>query len=348
MFRRVLAPIAWLLLGASLALTWRAMAADSSELDDQRDQVPSQSITISESVRGGSANATIIVSYPSLPASVQVAGRLTELSGSFPEHIPVEGLVWGSVDGRPRIVAGLEEPFAFHRDLSKGSKGKDVEFLQRFLAARGFYTGPIDSKFGSGLQTALVSFRSSLWETEIDEVLLVGDLTFVDAASRFTPSVLEVGSDISPGTTLGSLRSLEPQLQMRFLPGDASVILAGSTVEGEGFEGTIAQVDVEPLATEAGTVLTATVDGAISRATFSGEVLHVTVATPTDAFLWIPLGSVALDESGRPFAVSPSGEILQLELGERTGGFAQVLEGIADGTEVLLPNPKLITDSPES
>lgn len=344
--RRLLAPLAWILIGASMVATWFLVATGSSDLDDGAEVMPVRTVQVESAVRDATASATLVVSYPTVAVPAQVTGRLTAIASLLPSALPNSGVVWGHVDGRPRILAGSATPFAFHRPLAKGAKGEDVVALQTFLADLGYYQGETDGRFGTGLQAALASFRSDLGADTGDKALLVGDLVFADPTAGYEPTDLVVGTDLSASTSIGLLRPTEPLLQLRFLPRDASLVVKGSSVDGEAFSGHVGGVDIEPLAIDGTTTIrTGAVVGELSRPVAVGEVLQVQVTIEAAPKLWLPVGSIALDVTGRPYAVTPGGERAQLELGGESGGFVEVLGGLPAGTEVLLPNPDLFPTS---
>ncbi len=344
--KRLIAPLAWTLIGASLAATWFLVASGSSEIDDGRAATPSQVVEVESSVRDATASASLIVTFPSVDVPAQVAGRITSISQNVPSRLPPEGVVWGEVEGRPRILAGATNAFAFHRTLARGSRGGDVEVLQAFLADLDFYDGPLDGQFGVGVERSLTEFRESLGAQTADNELQVGDLAFADDNRHFELVDLVVGTDLSASTPIGSLRAEQPSLQLRFFPQDASLVIEGSRVEGDGFVGVVDAVAIEPLALEGGgTVRVGIVDGELNRPVAAGETLQVLVTINATPRLWLPVASIAIDATGSTYAVDPSGESIRLELGRESGGFVEVVSGAAEGAAVLLPNPDLLRDS---
>ncbi len=333
-----------MLIGASLVGTWLLVAEGSSDLDDNSQITPSQTVLVESSIRDASAEATLVVSFRTEPVPAQVSGRLTAVAETLPLPLPSQGIVWGKVDGRPRVLVGSARSFSFHRDLGRGSRGTDVEVLQEFLADLGFYNGAVDGRFGSGVEVALVDYRGSIDASTDDKVLAVGDLVFVDPEPVFEFADLIVGSSLDPASNVGYLRSSEPDLELRFFPRDAALVVEGSGVSGEAFDGEVSSIDVEPLAVEGSTIRTGDVAGTLVRPVAVGEVLQVTVVVDAEPRLWIPLGSLALNDVGDAFAVTPAGEQLVLQIGEESGGFAEILSGAAVNTEVLLPNPELFAD----
>ncbi|MDD2502522.1 MAG: N-acetylmuramoyl-L-alanine amidase [Clostridia bacterium] len=83
-----------------------------------------------------------------------------------------------------------KEGEAMFRTLRYGMAGEDVEFVQKFLALHGYYTGPIDSSFGpgQGFLNAVKSFQKaegltadgvidSASRAKIFEIILTGSIT---------------------------------------------------------------------------------------------------------------------------------------------------------------------------
>ncbi len=56
-------------------------------------------------------------------------------------------------------AASVEESFYPYRMIDCGMAGTDVTVLQAILAARNYYTGPIDGKFGKDLDAAVREFQ---------------------------------------------------------------------------------------------------------------------------------------------------------------------------------------------
>lgn len=86
------------------------------------------------------------------------------------------GEAWNlKYDGQPIVATGGIEASDFElpiltRILRKGTKGKDVEALQRVLNALGFNAGVVDGDFGSNTETAVKAFQTKAGITVDGEV----------------------------------------------------------------------------------------------------------------------------------------------------------------------------------
>ncbi len=329
--RRLLGPVAWILIGASLVATWWLIAGDSTEVNDDRAVMPTQTVEAQLEVRDGTADATLVVTYPTGDIVAQATGVLSSANPEFPSVLPAQGSWWADVDGRPRAMVPMERSFAFYRDLAKGDQGPDVAMLQTLLASLGHYDGEMDGNFGPGVEEALVAHRSQIGiETGTaagDKRLVVGDLVVVSADADVVLADIAVGTLLGPNDVVGQERAVEPTLQVRFLPRDAQVVVPSAVVSGDEFDGVIVHVDREPLATEAGTVLTGSIEGTPSRDLAAGETLQVTVTGDVEPALWLPAGALAVDGSGASYVVRPDGERIIIEIGAESGGSVQVLSG---------------------
>lgn len=342
--KRLLVPLAWILIGASLAWTWTVVASESAELADDDEIMPSQVVAVESGVRGGSVSATIVVSYERFDVPAQAQGLLTSLAIDPPTRATTEGFVWATIDGRPRILAAATEPYAFHRDLQKGSKGADVEVLQRYLRTRGFEVGDLDGKFGSGLQAALLSYRESIGALTTDKVLRHGDLVFVRGDADLEFVEMAVGSYLDRTVLIAIGVLPNPVLQLRYLPRDAQTVVVGSEVVSPDFVGAVASIEREPLLTETGYILIATVEGELMREVADTESLEAEVSNGAKAQLWLPAASIAIDAQGEPFVVTPDGLRVAVSAGDEAGGRVALLSGVAEGEKYLLPNPELFNE----
>lgn len=330
-----------MMIGASLVWTWSLVATDSSELDDDRNVMPSQTVEATLEVRDGSADATLVVSYPATEIRGQTNGTLSNLNLEFPTQLPPTGAVWGIVDSRPRIMIPFGSGFAFYRDIERGSRGADVVVLQEVLASLGHYEGEIDGRFGTALETALVAYRDQVGVDTGDKRLALGDLVVVSEGVDLVLSDLSIGTLLSANDVVGTARQVEPSMQLRFLPRDSAIVIPGSSISGDEFAGVVEGVDREPLATDAGTVLTGTISGSATRDLAAGETLQVTITADVEPRLWLPSGSLAVDASGSNYAVTPNGERIALEIGDESGGSVEIVSGASQGDQFLLPNPDL-------
>lgn len=88
------------------------------------------------------------------------------------------GSVVVEVAGRPLVV--LPGAIPAYRDLRPGAKGKDVEQLQRALAALGFKPGPVNGEMGSATRDALRAFYDSIGY----QVATAGDSAALDSTKE--------------------------------------------------------------------------------------------------------------------------------------------------------------------
>lgn len=86
-------------------------------------------------------------------------GLVTEVNVSVGDSI-VDGTVLARVGGTASVAVRTPVPFA--RGLSPGAVGTDVTSLQTVLTQFGFYSGPIDGRYGRTTGTAVKAWRTSV------------------------------------------------------------------------------------------------------------------------------------------------------------------------------------------
>ncbi len=89
------------------------------------------------------------------------------------------------------------------RDLSRGVAGPDVAIAQTLLASFGYYSGPIDGKFGFGTERAVKAFNTAHGYGIGNGLLSVGSLVWVGFAPVTVASVaVAAGDAATPGSDL--------------------------------------------------------------------------------------------------------------------------------------------------
>jgi len=269
------------------------------------------------------------------------AGTVTSIS---PAGVVRTGDVVALIDERPVVVVDSEVPF--FREMMPGTRGRDVEAFQRHLVREGHFEGDPDGVFGSVTADAVRSWQRALGMAE-DGVVALGDVTAIPADEvRVRPSST-VGDLVGPGDPLAELLSPRPEFeiveqgdQVGDLVTGAEVEITGPRARWPGAIGTITTAENEFVRIE----VTAPGGGApcgrcadvpiVGTARYPAVVSIVPevsgIVVPTSAIESLPDGSTAV--------VDASGTEVSVVVVQATDGLA-VVEGIEEGTEVMLPGP---------
>jgi len=200
----------WAVFWLPLALLWGAPlagvlllpgAADDAEATAASAPMPT-TVEVGGRERTGLRSVSVGFDVTSPPAPFLTRdGRLTAVLYS-PGTVLAEGDELVEVDGATVRVHRGERPF--YRDVARGTVGKDVTELVRYLTAAGVDGARVEpgEKAGRALHEAIVAYQRANGLT-VDGIFRPGDVVHLDAAtaSLGEPEV-SVGMRVSDGTVI--------------------------------------------------------------------------------------------------------------------------------------------------
>ncbi|WP_448062316.1 peptidoglycan-binding protein [Cellulomonas hominis] len=261
-----------------------------------------------------------------------------------PDGVVSAGLPLLTVNLRPVIAAVGSVP-AF-RTLKHGTSGPDVTQLQELLRTEGFdapSTGGFDASTGRAVRA---------WQKvhgfAVDGVVASGDVLFLPTLPlRLTPA-----EGIVPGAVVEAGQSLFDQLgdpvvtvtldatQTATVPQSGDVVLEVDGSRWSGVIGRSTQKDdgsvLLTLTAADGSAICANACGAALPTEGSRNLPVEIVVTPATTGVVVPVSAVRSDASARTSVRLPDGTDVPVEVVASARGLA-VVEGIDDGTQVLIP-----------
>lgn len=267
-------------------------------------------------------------------------GRVTRV-GLRRDRVVRPGDAVVDVDGRPQVVVAGR--FPYWRDLSSGSRGRDVRQLQRLLERIGLYQDEVDGVFGPATGAALRA-----WQDEhgypVDGVLRQGDLIVADVPARVGAVRVAVGDRLGVGDVLAVLTNgaqlVEVELDAAERPrvevGQRAVVeLSGTSRRFTGRVDRIAHVPVRRSGGEAATVFFPThivVDEPLDGLVGAPVAVEIVTAEAPDARA-VPLAAVGMDADGHAMVQVRDGDgvrPVRIETGIVEGGHieARGLDGV--------------------
>src|SRR5690606_20584461 len=142
---------------------------------------------------GRSLPLSTTLRQPSAVVAVNgLSGVVTRVS---PGQVEVGDVVY-AVAGVP--VRAVEGGVPFYRDLTRGTRGTDVEQLQSALVELGYLDGEPDGVFGRATEAAVEEWQEDLGIPETGTVRL-GELVAVGSL----PTVVQLGESIATGRMVG-------------------------------------------------------------------------------------------------------------------------------------------------
>jgi peptidoglycan hydrolase-like protein with peptidoglycan-binding domain len=213
-----------------------------------------------------------------------------------------------SIDGTPVLALATAEPL--YRDLKADLKGNDVTALQRELSRLG-YAVHADGVYGTATERAVSELRRARGLGKGTDLAL-GDVTWLSAPQLTMASCAAVGSEITPGGTLGQTRPalLAAQVQplpQHLVPGTRTLTVGELTIAVDA-TGAIGQADLPAF-------------GALPLTATAVEALGQGVQVPLSGTLALadPLTTAtvpasAIIASGAQTCVSSGGSTLRVEV----------------------------------
>jgi hypothetical protein len=253
------------------------------------------------------------------------------------------GTVLYSVDHRDVVVMAGEEPA--YRDIVAGSKGTDVEQLQRFLDSVGPSPGPVDGVWGAADASGWNAWRRAQGMPKSSTVPL-GEIVFVPGLPRMIAATdtLVLGRVVGGSEQMASLLQPSPSLSI-VVPTESSLGLApGMKVEVEiGSQQVATQVSTRRSTVESGVRVELDPEsdgcgdwcGAVrvgAPSTWRG-VAHI---SPPVSGTIVPIGALRTGTGAGTSVVLGDGRTQEVTVLAKVGPEA-VVDGIKPGDTLQLP-----------
>ncbi len=256
------------------------------------------------------------------------------------------GTVLYTVNLRPTVIAAGGVPS--FRAMQSGTRGPDVEQLQKMLTTLGFYDAAIDGSFGAQTTQAVRRWQERLGIT-VDGVVQAGDVIFVKslpARVALDSEELFSGGHLSGGERLLSVLPAEPAFTIPVTEGQVALAPEGTRVEIEAPDETVWEAFVTGV-TRVEDEIDLTLEGP-SDGSICGELcgllpvgeqtlLPSTVFTVEDiSGIVVPTAALKSDAGGDVLVIDEDGvEHEVVILGSAHGMSA--IRGIPSGTMVRVP-----------
>lgn len=250
-----------------------------------------------------------------------------------------------AVNERPVVVAEGDIPA--YRDLALGTRGGDVQQLQRFLTSQGHEVSDASGFFGSSTAWAVRTWQTSIGHG-IDGIVRLGDVVFLpDLPARAIPAeALATGRSVGPGEEVLTVLASQPNFsitlaeeQADLVPLKADVVIdheggswqaridsATPTSDGEMRLDLVGRGGAAPCAARCGREVPADT-GEFFRA-------HVVVVPPTAGPI-VPAEALRVLPDGQVQAFPVEGEPISVTV-EASDGGQFVVDGLEVGTEIEL------------
>ena len=304
--------------------------------------------TVSEGDVQASMNLNTTAQWTPEPVGVnQAAGVITAVNIVPGDQVSQGGQLF-TVDLRPVVAAQGDVP-AF-RTIEKGSRGADVEQMQRLLSDTGFYTGQIDGEVGALTEEAIRAWQKSL-DVEATGTVALGDVIFVPKL----PSRLALDTEkIKRGQTLTggelAVESLPPSPSFVIPATDAqaSSMPAGTKVEitspnRDTWQAVVSGQERDQQSQTTKVFLSGPDGNSIcndecAQVPVVGEALLLSriITVNQVSGLVVPSAALITDADGMIYLVDESDARIPVEVIQSARGMS-VIEGVEAGTKVRLP-----------
>ena len=341
---RVVAVLCGLALAGGLG--WFAARETLSSSQTQVEAPPQHVVaTVSQQTVGKALNYSVTATLPTIPVFYNsLSGTVTFVapSGEF-----TEGQTLYAVDNVP--VRAITSSTVFYRDLSAGTKGKDVAALQNALHSLGYLNAKADGQWGSATTTAVKAWQHSLGMPQ-SGVIAFGELVAVPQlpAALTLSDALALAAPVSPGTAAVSAAAGERVFYMALSQDQARMIPADTQIEILGKSATWPAVISELEENEDGTmhfILTHPNGGAPCQDD-CGEldgaptinlraIQHV---IPQVSGPGVPTIAVRTDDSGNAYVTREDGSHTPVTVKGSGGGFT-IVDGLNVGDTVVALAP---------
>jgi hypothetical protein len=280
------------------------------------------------------------------PLFNRLAGTVTSSGLTQQSAVLVaSGSVMYSIDHRDVVAISGSEPA--YREIGDGTRGTDVEQVQRFLEATGFSPGPIDGVWGGAASAAWNSWRRTRGMPTSSSIPL-GTVVFVPDLPRAVAAadVLVVGRLVSGSEQVASLLQVAPSFFVD-MPKEASLALSvGMNVDVE--------IDSKSIATRVSSRRSNIDNGVrveLDRKTdvceaWCGAIQVGTPSTwrgvarisPAVSGTIVPIGALLTGTGTRTSVMFGDGRIQEVNVLAKVGAEA-VVDGIRPDETLRLPGP---------
>ncbi len=116
-------------------------------------------VTVSQSAGQNVPQTALLVTIQSM--QTQLAQMVAQIQTMATALTQLAASASGGAAGIPPPTSAAAGNYNFTRFLSVGSQGAEVTALQQYLAAKGFYSGPVTGFFGSLTETAVKKYQTA-------------------------------------------------------------------------------------------------------------------------------------------------------------------------------------------
>ncbi len=287
-------------------------------------------------------------------ASWTVLGTIrSPASGIITDVVSASGIFHGGdvvlrINERPMVVIPGSVP-AF-REMTVGTRGRDVAALQAYLAELGYEVDDVVDAYTPVTAAAVRAWQGALGVPATSNVPL-GDVLIVDplalqAPLRWTDAV-DIGVPLTPGTAILERLSASPKLTVEFggsPPAQLETGIQGVATFPSGQRRDVTLAAFESSQGRQSAALTAAngtlcaVDDCLRLAPPSGDTLievdFILVHETSGPLL--PVAAIQTDALGQSFVERPDGTRRPVTVLVASGG-AAIVDGVSAGEEIMLP-----------
>lgn len=305
-------------------------------------------VSVEEGSVGASINLNAVAEWPQVVVGENRAvGVVTGINVDPGDEVK-QGSTLYTVNLRPVVVAEGKVP-AF-RSIGSGTEGADVAQLQRMLAARAGYAGPIDGYASWSTVEAIMRWQETMGVAR-SGVVELGDVVFVPQLPTrvaLDDAIVYRGATLSGGEKAIQGLPAAPTFSVPVTDAQARMIPAGTRVEltspsGAEWVAFAGGQSTDPETATVTVALEAEGDGAIcgdhcAEVPVVGDALLgariVTVETVEG--LVLPSAALVTDATGDIAVIAADGERIPVEVIASARGMS-VIEGLDAGTRVRVP-----------
>ena len=342
--RTALRAAALVLALAAGAGAWAGRATLVSPIDDHT--APDAAAEVWATASPASVGRTLpVATTVRQPVAVVAQNALAGVVTSIEPGTADQGTVVYTVGNTPVRVVRADTPF--WRALTHGTRGEDVHALQQALVDLGHLAVEPDGVFGAATTRAV-----GAWQRELG-LTVTGSIPFGELVALPTlPTEVRLGEALQPGlqvsggedavlaaTGVREFVMIVSEDQARLIPHGATVRV---TYETTTWEAVVAEV--EPRDYDTVLWLTAPVGGDVCADSCAALPTDPSLSLRSEVVLvepstgiGVPAAAVRSRADMTTFVVTRSGEVDVAVVGSGQG--VAILDGLADGTEVLLPSP---------
>lgn len=252
------------------------------------------------------------------------------------------------IDERPVVLVPGDVP-AF-REMSVGTRGRDVAALQGYLASLGYKVDRSASRY-----TKVTAAAVRRWQRRVGAsptgVVALGDVVLIPTSALNAPlrwvDAVTVGATIAAGAPIMERRAPSPTLTIEFGGSPPAQLEPGVAGEVTFPNGDTRAITLSAIRQENGRTWAtlAPVDGSLCQVAACLALVPANGDTPVDVTFtlvpettgpMIPVAAIQSDAAGRAFVELPDGSRKTVTVVVASGGSA-IVDGLAVGEEIVLP-----------